>query len=185
MGVSFEKTPLDGVVICEVERYGDDRGFFMETFHAGRYDEAGITKNFVQDNFSHSERGVLRGLHYQINKPQAKLVSVVHGEIYDVAVDIRKGSETFGKWFGITLSSENRKQLYVPEGFAHGFCVVSERADVSYKCTDLYSPEDERSLLWSDPSVGIDWPLKEASLSGKDEAAPRLADINEEDLPSL
>ena len=183
MGVSFEKTPLEGVVLCTVEKYGDPRGFFMETFHAGRYAEGGINKTFVQDNFSHSERGVLRGLHYQVNKPQAKLVSVVHGEIYDVAVDIRKDSKTFGQWYGATLSSENQKQLYVPEGFAHGFCVISERADVSYKCTDLYSAKDERSLLWSDPSVGIEWPIAEASLSEKDTAAPLLQDSKPEDLP--
>lgn len=162
------ETRLEGVVIVEPKRFGDERGFFAETFQASRYREAGIAGPFVQDNFSHSERGVLRGLHYQIQNPQGKLVSVVQGEVFDVAVDIRVNSPTFGEWVGVSLSGENGRQLYVPPGFAHGFCVVSETADFTYKCTDYYNPAAERSILWNDPDLAIDWPVTSPAISAKD-----------------
>lgn len=172
--MEITKTRLDGVVIIEPKRFGDERGFFSETFQAKRYNDAGIAGPFVQDNFSHSQRGVLRGLHYQIQNPQGKLVTVVQGEVFDVAVDIRVNSPTFAQWVGVTLSRENGRQLYIPPGFAHGFCVVSETADFSYKCTDYYNPAAERSILWNDPDLGIEWPLTQPSVSPKDAAGTPL-----------
>jgi len=166
--MNVKQTRLDGVVIIEPKRFGDERGFFAETFQAKRYRDIGIDRPFVQDNFSHSQRGVLRGLHYQIQNPQGKLVSVVQGEVYDVAVDIRVNSPTFGEWVGVSLSGENGRQLYVPPGFAHGFCVVSETADFTYKCTDYYNPAAERSILWNDPALAINWPVAAPSISDKD-----------------
>ena len=162
------ETRLEGVLIIEPRRFGDERGFFCETFQAQRYHDAGIAGTFVQDNFSHSQRGVLRGLHYQIQNPQGKLVSVVQGEVFDVAVDIRVNSPTFGEWVGVSLSADNGRQLFVPPGFAHGFCVVSDTADFTYKCTDYYNPAAERSILWNDPDLAIDWPVDSPSISAKD-----------------
>jgi dTDP-4-dehydrorhamnose 3,5-epimerase len=176
MKISHSK--LKGCVIIEPRVFGDDRGFFLETFQAARYkQEAGIDLPFVQDNHSRSARGVLRGLHFQKTKPQGKLVRVVRGEVYDVAVDIRKGSATFGEWEGVILSEENKKQFWVPPGFAHGFVVLSDTADFEYKCTDYYDPSDEGSILWSDPDLDIPWPIATPILSDKDASADRLIDV--------
>ncbi|MEN8169048.1 MAG: dTDP-4-dehydrorhamnose 3,5-epimerase [Pseudomonadota bacterium] len=177
------ETSLPGVLIIEPKVFGDERGFFQETYHEQRYQEMGIKERFVQDNHSRSAKGVLRGLHYQLKQPQGKLVRVTAGEVFDVAVDIRHGSPTFGQWHGITLSGENHKQFYVPPGFAHGFVVLSETADFLYKCTDYYDPEAEGAVIWNDPDIGIEWPLTEVSLSQKDSTASRLADISPELLP--
>mgnify|MGYP001430981290 CR=1 FL=1 len=173
------KTKLQGCVVIEPTVFGDDRGFFLETFQAERYaDLAGITLPFVQDNHSRSARGVLRGLHFQKNKPQGKLIRVVKGEVYDVAVDIRQGSPTFGQWEGIILSEENKTQLWVPPGFAHGFVVLSDTADFEYKCSDYYDPSDEGSILWNDPELNIPWPIDNPKLSEKDANAKKLADLS-------
>jgi dTDP-4-dehydrorhamnose 3,5-epimerase len=174
--VNVVKTELPGVLLLEPKRFGDDRGFFMEMFHAKRYAELGITGPFVQDNFSRSAKGILRGLHFQEPNAQGKLVQVVAGAVYDVAVDVRRGSPTFGKFVGVELSADNRRQLWVPAGFAHGFCVLSESADFHYKCTDFYSPTTERGIAWNDPDLGIPWPVSSPLLSPKDAAAPRLKD---------
>ena len=172
------KTKLKDCVIIEPKVFGDERGFFLETFQADRYaDLAGISLAFVQDNHSRSSKGVLRGLHFQKTKPQGKLVRVVRGEVYDVAVDIRQGSSTYGQWEAVILSEENKTQFWVPPGFAHGFVVLSETADFEYKCTDYYDPSDEGSLLWSDPNLNIPWPIDNPKLSNKDEDAPLLADL--------
>lgn len=157
--------------------YGDDRGFFMETYNREKALELGLPSDFVQDNHSKSSYGVLRGLHYQSPQWQGKLVRVVQGEIFDVAVDIRDGSPTFGKWVGFLLNEDNKQQLYVPQGFAHGFCVTSDTAEVVYKCTSLYKPEQEGSLLWNDPDIGIDWPIETPNLSDKDKVGVRLAEL--------
>tara|TARA_B110000211_G_scaffold159038_1_gene180073 strand:- start:44 stop:580 length:537 start_codon:yes stop_codon:yes gene_type:complete len=176
MKISHSK--LKGCVIIEPRVFGDERGFFLETFQAVRYEqEAGIDLPFLQDNHSRSARGVLRGLHFQKTKPQGKLVRVVLGEVYDVAVDIRKGSATFGEWEGVILSEDNKKQFWVPPGFAHGFVVLSDTADFEYKCTDYYDPSDEGSILWSDPDLDISWPIANPVLSTKDESAKRLVDL--------
>jgi len=176
MKISHSK--LKGCVIIEPRVFGDERGFFLETFQAVRYEqEAGIDLSFVQDNHSRSARGVLRGLHFQKTKPQGKLVRVVRGEVYDVAVDIRKGSATFGEWEGVILSEDNKKQFWVPPGFAHGFVVLSATADFEYKCTDYYDPSDEGCILWSDPDLNIPWPIANPVLSTKDESAKRLVDL--------
>ena len=176
MKISHSK--LKGCVIIEPRVFGDERGFFLETFQVARYEqEAGIDLPFVQDNHSRSARGVLRGLHFQKTKPQGKLVRVVRGEVYDVAVDIRKGSATFGEWEGVILSEDNKKQFWVPPGFAHGFVVLSDTADFEYKCTDYYDPSDEGSVLWSDPDLDIPWPIANPVLSAKDESAKRLVDL--------
>lgn len=171
-------TALPGVLMIEPRVFGDDRGYFFESFHAPRYAEAGIKGSFVQDNISHSKRHVLRGLHMQNPNPQGKLVFVLDGEVTDVAVDVRPGSPTFGQWVSAVLSSDNRRQIWVPEGFAHGFCVTSEAALVCYKCTDVYNPAAEMSLLWNDPALGIAWPTDAPILSEKDAAAPTLAGID-------
>ena len=176
-------TKLDGVYIIEPKVFYDDRGFFLETYHQIRYAENGINCNFVQDNLSHSMRGTLRGLHYQLEWAQAKLIQVIKGVVFDVVVDIRRGSPSFGHWVGVNLSEENKRQLFVPEGFAHGFCVLSEAADVVYKCTDFYAPEDEGGILWSDPDIAIDWPIANPLLSDKDSRLPYLADVPPERLP--
>ncbi|WP_166829612.1 dTDP-4-dehydrorhamnose 3,5-epimerase [Thalassoroseus pseudoceratinae] len=175
--MEIKSTKLDGVVIIEPKVFGDHRGFFMETWNAKRYQESGLNASFVQDNLSYSRRGILRGLHYQNPNTQGKLVSVLEGEVYDVAVDVRAGSKTFGEWVGVTLSAENKRQFYVPPGFAHGFCVTSEMALFVYKCTDFYDPQAEGSILWNDPDLGIDWPVDEPALSDKDKDAPRLKDV--------
>ena len=172
------KTKLDGCVIIEPKVFGDERGFFLETFQAERYtSEAGITLPFVQDNHSRSSKSVLRGLHFQKTKPQGKLVRVVRGQVYDVAVDIRKGSPTYGQWEGVILSEENKTQLWVPPGFAHGFVVLSDTADFEYKCTDYYDPSDEGSILWNDSDLDIPWPIDNPILSNKDASADRLVDM--------
>jgi dTDP-4-dehydrorhamnose 3,5-epimerase len=167
--MEIQATEIPDVKVIEPRVFADSRGFFSETFSAQRYADAGVQGPFVQDNWSHSANGSLRGLHYQIEQAQGKLVQVINGSIFDVAVDLRKQSATFGKWIGIELSSENKRQLYIPPGFAHGFLVLSESADFLYKCTDYYAPEHERTLLWNDQSVAIDWPLEgDPILSEKD-----------------
>ncbi|MDH5325773.1 MAG: dTDP-4-dehydrorhamnose 3,5-epimerase [Gammaproteobacteria bacterium] len=173
------QTALPGVLIIEPKVFGDARGFFMETYQAQRYQEAGIATDFIQDNYSRSSQAVLRGLHYQLKYPQAKLVSVARGEVFDVAVDIRVGSPTFGQWVGVNLSEENYRQLYIPRGFAHGFCVLSETADFVYKCDGFYRPDDEKGLIWNDPEVGVDWPIKFPALSEKDKANLSLAALKQ------
>lgn len=181
MPFEFEPLDLDGVVLVKPRVFGDDRGFFLELYKHSDYLRAGIAGHLVQDNYSRSGRGVLRGLHYQKRpKAQGKLVTCLRGAIYDVAVDIRRGSPAFGKWVGVELSDENRHLLYVPPGFAHGFQVLSETAEVMYKCTDEYAPAEDRGIIWNDPDIGIVWPLKDPILSGKDAVHPRLrdADIN-------
>jgi len=177
------RTDLVGVLIVEPVVFDDDRGFFMEAYHKGKYAKLGISVDFVQDNISFSRAGTLRGLHYQHPHGQAKLVQVLDGHVFDVTVDIRSGSPTFGKWFGIHLSDENRKQVFVPEGFAHGFCVLSDTALFSYKCSDLYAPDCEGGVQWSDPDIGIEWPVKEPVLSEKDAKYPRLRDVPMNRLP--
>ena len=177
------QTELNGVLIIEPDAFKDPRGFFMETYNRQRYCQAGIEHVFVQDNLSFSVKNTLRGLHFQISHPQAKLVQVIAGEIFDVAVDIRPASTSFGKWTGITLSGQNKRQLFIPEGFAHGFCVLSETAYFSYKCSDFYAPGDEGGLLWSDPGIGIQWPVQKAIVSEKDKVYPHLADLVPEQLP--
>jgi len=170
---------LEGCVIIEPQVFGDERGFFLETFQSIRYEEdAGIELQFVQDNYSRSTRDVLRGLHFQKTKPQGKLVRVVRGEVYDVAIDIRKESATFGEWEAVILSEVNKKQLWIPPGFAHGFVVLSDIADFEYKCTDYYDPSDEGSIVWNDPDLDIDWPIKNPLLSSKDKKAKRLVDLH-------
>lgn len=166
------------VLVIEPKVFGDDRGFFFESFNAKAFEQAtGLKRNFVQDNHSKSSKNVLRGLHYQIRQPQGKLVRVVQGEVFDVAVDLRKSSETFGHWVGVHLSAENKRLFWIPEGFAHGFVVISETAEFLYKTTDYYAPEHERSLRWDDPALGIDWPIHvEPSLSAKDAAAKFFSD---------
>ena len=171
------ETALPGVLIIEPKVFGDHRGFFMETFQVDRYREAGITLPFVQDNHSRSQRGVLRGLHFQKTRPQGKLVTVSRGAVYDVAVNINPASATFGKFVGVELNEENHRQLWIPPGYAHGFCVVSDVADFQYKCTAFYSPEDEGGLIWNDPDVGIPWPIDAPQLSGKDLKNPRLREL--------
>ena len=178
-----EHTSLKSVLLIEPKVFGDPRGYFFETWHKERYHQNGIPRDFVQDNLSRSTRGILRGLHLQEPFGQGKLVSVLDGEVFDVAVDVRWGSPCFGKWVGEHLSSDNHKQLYIPPGFAHGFCVLSETALFSYKCTELYHPETELSVLWSDPALAIAWPIKDPVLSKKDAAATPLADIPKERLP--
>lgn len=175
--MKVEKTKLEGVLLVTPKVFGDDRGFFMETYNQQVAAELGLPSQFVQDNHSKSSYGVLRGLHYQSPQWQGKLVRTVQGEIYDVAVDIRDGSPTYGEWVGVYLNDENKQQLYVPEGFAHGFCVTSDTAEVVYKCTSLYAPEQEGSLLWNDPDIGIDWPIASPNLSTKDEQGLRLIDL--------
>ncbi len=170
------KTPLEGVLIIEPRVISDDRGFFIETWNATRFREAGLPQEFVQDNQSRSKRGVLRGLHYQEPNPQGKLVRCTRGSIFDVAVDIRVGSPTFGKWFGTELDENNFRMIWVPEGFAHGFCALADETEVLYKCTALYDGAADRSILWNDPGIGINWPLSAPRLSPKDAAAPRLED---------
>lgn len=175
---------IPGLVLIEPKVFGDDRGCFTETYNAPRYAEAGITRPFVQDNHSHSNRrGVLRGLHSQLTRPQGKLIYVIRGEIWDVAVDIRRGSPAFGRWKEVLLSAENHRQLFVPEGCLHGFVVVSETADVIYKCTDLYDPRDEVGVIWDDPTFRIPWPVAAPLLSPKDGLLPRFADLPADRLP--
>ena len=177
------ETDLQGVWIIEPKVFGDQRGFFYETWQQQRYADIGIKGAFVQDNVSFSRKGVLRGLHYQQPHSQGKLVTVLQGEVFDVAVDIRVGSPQFGQWTGVVLSGENHRQLWIPEGFAHGFCVLSETAYFSYKCTDVYAPECEGGILWNDPDIGIKWPLEDVVLSDKDQIYPLLKEVSFEKLP--
>jgi len=177
------ETNLEGALVFEPKVFGDDRGFFLETWNYQRYRDAGLDVKFVQSNLSKSVKGVLRGLHFQNPNPQGKLVQVLEGEVFDVAVDIRKGSPTFGQWHAEYLSAENFKQFYIPEGFAHGFCVTSESAVFSYMCTNPYDAPADNSILWNDPQIGIDWPISEPSLSEKDKNAVTLNKIDQIKLP--
>ena len=181
--MKVEATKIPGLLVIEPAVHGDERGFFMESYSRDRYAEAGLPRDFVQDNLSLSAKGILRGLHLQHPDDQGKLCSVLEGEVFDVAVDVRLGSPTFAQWVGVTLSSENKRQFYIPPGFAHGFCVVSERAMVSYKCTDFYSAPNELGVAWDDPEIGIDWPISSPQLSGKDRENPMLRDILADRLP--
>ncbi|MBI3402775.1 MAG: dTDP-4-dehydrorhamnose 3,5-epimerase [Acidobacteria bacterium] len=171
-------TDLPGVIVIEPVVHRDGRGFFLETYHADRYREHGIAGPFVQDNHSRSTAGTLRGLHLQLKRPQGKLIRVIEGEIFDVAVDVRRGSPSFGRWVGVTLTADGFKQMYVPPGFAHGFCVVSEVAQVEYKCTDLYDPASEIGVAWNDPAIGITWPVREPLLSARDSRHPALSELS-------
>lgn len=177
----FYKTDIEGVYIIEPTIFGDNRGYFMETYNYNDFKEGGIDVTFVQDNQSKSKKGVLRGLHFQKTHPQAKLVRVISGEVFDVAVDLRKGSKTYGKWVGTILSAENKKQLFIPKGFAHGYYVLSESAEFTYKCDDFYYPEDEGGLIWNDETIGIEWPGIESAellISEKDKINPKFAEMN-------
>ena len=177
------QTSLPGAVVIEPQVFGDARGFFYESYNQAKYHAAGITATFIQSNVSRSSKGVLRGLHYQWPNPQGKLVSVLEGEVYDVAVDIRRGSPTFGQWAGVMLSAENHRHFWIPEGFAHGFCVLSEHATFTYQCTALYDAKADASVRWDDAALGIDWPVSAPQLSDKDLKASLLADIPTERLP--
>ena len=172
--LKITKTPLDGVILIEPDVHGDNRGFFKESFQEKRYKDIGIDYSFVQDNISRSKKGVLRGLHFQKNNPQGKLVSCINGSVYDVAVDINVNSRSFGEYFGVLLTSSNHLQLWIPPGYAHGFCVVSDTADFYYKCTDFYNPDDECGLIWNDPKLNIKWPIDNPSVSKKDQSLPSL-----------
>jgi dTDP-4-dehydrorhamnose 3,5-epimerase len=182
--LEVEAIEFDGVRLLAPRVFPDDRGFFQQWYHAGLSADMGIGDTFVQDNWSRSAKGVVRGLHYQLAHPQAKLIGVLSGTIYDVVVDIRRGSPTFGQWRAFELSGENHRQLYVPKGFAHGFSVLSDQADVFYKCSDLYAPGDEYGVRWDDPAVGVDWKCAaDPVVSPKDALLPCLADVPESDLP--
>ena len=175
--MTFTPTSLPDVIIVEPRVFRDERGFFLETYQQRRFRDGGIEATFVQDNHSRSLRNTLRGLHLQRTKPQGKLIRVISGEIFDVAVDIRRGSPSFKHWTGVALSADNFRQLYVPPGFAHGFCVTSDVAEVEYKCTEFYAPDDEMTLLWNDPDIGIAWPVDEPLLSDKDRNGRRIVDV--------
>ena len=179
------ETGLDGVVIVEPRVHGDERGFFQESWKASSYGSHGLPRTFAQANVSRSAQGVLRGLHYQYRQPQGKLVTVFEGRIFDVAVDVRPGSKSFGQWAGVELSAANHRQLYVPEGFAHGFIVLSSSALFHYHCTSEYSPKFEVSIAWNDPDIAVKWPCEPASVSGRDRQAPFLRDLPPELLPQL
>ncbi len=178
--ITVETTPIEGLLVITPKVFWDERGYFMETYNIADFTEAGIGSVFVQDNQSASKKGVLRGLHFQIQHPQAKLVRVIRGKVFDVAVDMRKGSATYGKWFGLTLSEENKKMFYIPKGFAHGFLVLSDYAEFTYKCTELYHPNDEGGIIYNDPDIGIDWPIEdgmELIFSDKDTKWPLLKEL--------
>jgi dTDP-4-dehydrorhamnose 3,5-epimerase len=177
--LKFVETPIPGVIVVEPQVHRDDRGFFLETYHEPKYREGGIRESFVQDNHARSTRGVLRGLHGQFPNPQGKLVRVVEGEVFDVAVDVRRGSPAFGQYYGTALSQENFRQMYIPPGVIHGYVVISEVSQFEYKCTDLYQPENEFSVAWNDPTFGIEWPIAEPILSAKDQVAPLLRDCDD------
>lgn len=178
-----EKTKLEGFLVIELKRFGDARGFFLESYHQARYREAGISDTFVQDNHSRSMKGVLRGMHFTIRKPQAQIVTVMRGRIYDVGVDLRSGSPTFGQWVGAELRDDGSCQIYMAPGFAHGFCVLSEFADLHYKCSEFYDHDDEGGLLWNDTQVAIQWPLSAPAINSRDAGFPRLRDLSAEKLP--
>ena len=177
------ETTLPGVLVLEPKIFPDSRGFFLESYNQKRYNESGIINEFVQDNLSYSIKGTLRGLHYQYPHSQAKLIQVFSGEVFDVAVDIRNGSPTFGQWYGTILSSENKNQFFIPKGFAHGFCVLSDHALFSYKCDDFYAPDCEHGIIWSDPFLDIGWPIADPVISDKDAGLPTLKDIPKDKLP--
>ena len=179
-----EHTPLSGLLLIKPDIFGDERGYFQESWNLRRYTDAGLDRHFVQDNLSFSRKGILRGLHFQNPHAQGKLVSVLRGEVFDVAVDVRADSPTFGQWYGVTLSEDNHLQLFVPEGFAHGFCVTSDTALFAYKCTDFYFPGNEVGFRWDDPEVGIQWPVEKPLLSPKDIALPLLRELASEQLPA-
>jgi len=183
--MKLTSTPLAGLVVVEPRLFTDDRGYFFESFQDRRYAEVGITDTFVQDNYSRSTRGVLRGMHFQRQSPQAKLVTVIRGRVFDVGVDLRLGSPTFGRWFGAELSDSGPRQMYLPEGFAHGFCVLSEWADVHYKVNRRYDAADEGGVLWSDPGIGIEWPIRDVTVTPRDAAFPPLADLTASHLPLI
>jgi dTDP-4-dehydrorhamnose 3,5-epimerase len=184
-GMDVKHTGLEGLLLIEPRRFHDERGFFTETYERERYAELGIDVEFVQDNHSRSFKGVLRGLHFQVKRPQAQIVTVIHGRVFDVAVDLRPGSPTFGKWYGAELSDDGPRQLYMAPGFAHGFCVLSDMADLHYKVSRYYDHADEGGLLWNDPDVGIHWPIEPAKISGRDAAYPRLRALSSDRLPHL
>ena len=175
--MDIKSSSISDALIIEPDVFDDERGFFMETYHKKKYGEAGVNRIFVQDNFSFSLKNTLRGLHFQATRPQAKLVQAIRGEVFDVAVDIRPKSPTFGKWTGVLLSEKNRLQFFVPEGFAHGFCVLSESACFAYKCSDFYAPDDEKGIIWSDPDIGIKWPIENPVISEKDKTFPTLSEL--------
>ena len=181
--MKFVPAEIPGVIIVEPDVHTDVRGFFLETYHAEKYRTGGIVDVFVQDNHSRSAGGTIRGLHLQFRRPQGKLIHVIEGSIFDVAVDVRRGSPTFGKWVGVTLSADNFKQCYIPKGFAHGFAVTSPIAQVEYKCTDVYDASSEIGIAWNDPDLGITWPIADPVLSERDKRHPRLADVAE--LPAF
>lgn len=179
--ITVEETPIEGLKIITPTVFGDNRGYFMETYNMADFKEAGIDCDFVQDNQSASKKGVIRGLHYQINFPQDKLVRVIKGEVFDVAVDMRKGSKTYGKWYGVRLSEENKKMFFIPKNFAHGFLVLSDYAEFTYKCSDLYHPNDEGGVIYNDPDVGVEWPFEEGVeliFSEKDKKWPTLKELS-------
>ncbi len=178
--ITVEKTPIEGLLVISPKVFGDDRGYFMETYNLADFKEAGIDCTFVQDNQSASRKGVIRGLHFQKEFPQDKLVRVISGEVFDVAVDMRKGSATYGKWYGIRLSAQNKKMFFIPKNFAHGFLVLSDYAEFTYKCTELYHPDDEGGIIYNDPDIGIEWPIEdglELVFSDKDKKWPRLKEL--------
>jgi len=183
--MNVKETKLPGVLVLEPDVFSDERGFFLETWNAARYEDIGVPGAFVQDNVSFSKKGILRGLHFQHPQSQGKLIQVLSGEVLDVAVDIRAGSPTFGQWVGEVLSETNHRQMYVPPGFAHGYCVTSQTALFSYKCTDFYNPATENGIIWNDPDIGIDWPIAEQILSPKDAGYKRLQDLQPEKLPQF
>jgi dTDP-4-dehydrorhamnose 3,5-epimerase len=183
MAIECLPTAIPEVKLIKPRVFPDSRGFFQQSYHERQYQEAGIDIRFVQDNWSRSAKGILRGLHYQLEHAQSKLVSVIRGEVFDVVVDIRRGSPTFGRWIGETLSDKNHYQLFIPKGFAHGFCVLSEEVDLLYKCDDFYAPGDEYGIRWDDPGIGIEWPAEDFCLSEKDEILPCLNCVPVEKLP--
>ena len=185
MGAKFENGPIPGLVTVTPDVYPDARGWFTESYHAQRYFDNGIKTVFVQDNRSRSSKNVLRGLHFQLHRPQAKLISCTLGRIWDVAVDIRWGSPTFRQWFGVELSDENRKQFYIPGGFAHGFCVLSDVAEILYKCSEFYDPKDDRGFLWNEPAFGVEWPVADPILSHKDTIQIPFDKRTEADFPHV
>lgn len=181
--MKLEKTTLPGLLLIEPRCFRDERGFFLESFQTERYRQAGITDGFLQENHSRSERGVLRGMHYQLRRPQAQIVTVIRGRVFDVTVDLRRKSSTFGHWFGIELSEEGPRQLYMAPGLAHGFCVLSDGADLHYMVSRIYDPADEGGLIWNDPDIGIRWPVDVPILSPRDAAYPRLRELEPDRLP--
>jgi len=183
--MNITRTPLEGLLVIEPRCFQDERGFFLETYQESRYREAGITESFVQDNQSRSTKGVLRGMHFQVKYPQAQIVTVMRGCIFDVGVDLRPSSPTFGQWYGVELSDTGLRQIYMAPGFAHGFCVLSDWADLHYKVNRYYDPSDEGGLVWNDSDVGIKWPVTEPKISLRDGSYPRLVDLASENLPHI